>query len=91
MAINVGEIIGVGCQVQPGPFSEERVVTIETVHGPISGFVRETELKEARRGEWMVRAEVRAIRGEELEVLIQGSFFTTNGVASVPKRLAMAA
>lgn len=91
MVIVVGQIIGVGCQVQPGPFSEERVVTIETVHGPISGFVHETDLKEACKGEWMVRAEVRAVRGDELEVLIQGSFFTTNGVASVPKRLAMAA
>jgi hypothetical protein len=91
MGINVGDIIGVGCQVQPGPFSEERVVTIETVHGPISGFVRENELRQTAQGEWMVRAEVRAIRGEELEVLIRGSFFTTNGVASVPKRLAMAA
>lgn len=91
MKMNVGDIIGVGCQVQPGPFSEELVVTIETTHGPISGFVRQTELKKIREKEWMVRAEVRAIRGEELEVLIRGSFFTTNGVASVPMRLAMAA
>lgn len=91
MAMNVGDLIGVSCQVQPGPFSEERVVTIETVHGPLSGFVRESELKEIRKGEWVVRAEVRAIRGDELEVRIWGSFFTTNGVASVPKHLAMAA
>lgn len=89
--MNVGDVIYVECQVQPGPFLEERVVTIETLQGPISGFVREIELKEGGKDEWMVRAKVRAIRGDELEVLIRGSFFTTNGVASVPKRLAMAA
>ncbi len=89
--MKIGDEIGVKCEAQPGPFSEERVVTIETVHGPISGFVRANELKETAPGEWKVRAEVRAIHGDELEVRIKGSFFTTNGVASVPKRLAMAA
>jgi hypothetical protein len=88
--IKVGDIIGILCQVQPGPFSEERVVTIETVHGPISGFVREVNLKETKDG-WFVHAQVRAIDNDTIEVLIEGSFFTTNGVASVPKRLAMAA
>jgi hypothetical protein len=88
--IKVGDIIGVFCQVQPGPFAEERVVTIETIHGPISGFVREENLREKDEG-WIVRAEVRAIGKDDLEVLINGSFFTTNGVASVPSRLAMAA
>jgi hypothetical protein len=88
--IKVGDVIGVRCRVQPGPFSEERVVTIETVHGPISGFVREEELKQDA-GEWFVRATVRGLTNEEIEVLIKGSFFTTNGVASVPRHLAMAA
>lgn len=88
--MKVGDIIGVRCQVQPGPFSEERVITIETVHGPISGFVREAELKQVHE-DWFVRSVVRAIGGDTLEVLINGSFFTTNGVASVSKHLAMAA
>jgi hypothetical protein len=88
--IKVGDFIGVFCEVQPGPFSEERVVTIETVHGPISGFVRQENLRQTDRG-WVVRAQVRAITSETIDVLMKGSFFTTNGVASVPKRLAMAA
>ena len=88
--IKVGDIIGVFCEVQPGPFSDERVLTIETVDGPISGFVRQENLRNTEKG-WVVRAEVRNISNDTIEVRIDGSFFTTNGVASVPKRLALAA
>jgi len=90
--IKVGDLIGVLCEVQPGPFPNERVVTIETIDGPISGFVREENVRKSKRG-WIVRAEVRGIGKDDIVLVqIQGSFFTTNGVASVPKRqLAMAA
>jgi hypothetical protein len=86
----VGDVIGVRCRVQPGPFSDERVVTIETTTGPISGFVSVDELKQ-EDGAWFVRSTVRALTHDEIEILIKGSFFTTNGVASVPRHLAMAA
>lgn len=89
--IEVGDTIGVFCEVQPGPFSGERVVTIETVHGPISGFVRKESLEETGKG-WVVRAVVCELGKDDIVVRIQGSFFTTNGVASVPRQqLAMAA
>jgi hypothetical protein len=87
---DVGDFVGVKCEVQPGPFSEERLITIETTDGAISGFVLESEL----RGEgekWWVRAKILSVLPESLEVRVRGSFFTTNGIASVPMHLAMAA
>jgi hypothetical protein len=88
--IEVGDVIGVQCRVQPGPFSEERLVSFDTVDGPISGFVREVNLKEVK-GQWFVRAVVQGVRDDILEVRVKGSFFTTNGLANVERRFAMAA
>ena len=88
--LEVGGNVGVRCKVQPGPFSDEHLVTIETVDGPISGFVNESEMKRVDQ-EWRVRGVVRAIKGDIIEVWIKGSFFTTNGLASVERQLALAA
>jgi hypothetical protein len=89
--IKVGDVIGVQCRVQPGPFSEERLVSFDTVDGPVSGFVREANLREVE-GQWFVRAVVQGIHDEDiLEVRVRGSFFTTNGLANVERRFAMAA
>ena len=88
--MKVGDVIGVKCQVQPGPFSDELVITVETTTGPISGFVRRDHLRETKDG-WLVRAVVLEMRPNEIQVDIEGSFFTTNGVASVSQHMAMAA
>jgi hypothetical protein len=88
--MKVGDVIGIQCEVRPGPFSEERLITFETVNGPISGFVRDTELKQAD-SQWYVRAIIQHIDGDVLDVRVKGSFFTTNGLASVPRRYATAA
>ena len=56
MAFKVGDFVGIKCEVQPGPFSEERLVTIETIDGAVLGFVRETELRQVG-DEWQVRRE----------------------------------
>jgi hypothetical protein len=88
--IKVGDVIGVQCRVQPGPFSEERLVSFDTVDGPVSGFVREVNLKEVE-SQWFIRAVVQGIRDDILEVRVKGSFFTTNGLANVERRFAMAA
>lgn len=88
--IAVGKEIRVPCKVQPGPFSEEHVVTIDTANGPISGFVREDNLIHLK-SQWYVRGIVRDIKKDTVLVWIKGSFFTTNGLASVPRHLAQAA
>lgn len=89
--ITVGQEIGIRCTVQPGPFSEERLISFETVDGPVSGFVNEERDLKKGGEKWFVRAEVLAIRDDILEVKVQGSFFTTNGVAEISRSTAMAA
>ncbi len=76
----VGDYVAIGCDVQPGPFEGERLVTIDAIDGAISGFVRESELRKQENG-WQIRGKVRNISSEAIEVWILGSFFTTNGIA----------
>lgn len=88
--LDIGMIIGIPCEVMPGPFSEERLISFETIHGPISGFVRESELREVE-GAWSVRGVVQKILTDTVEVMVTGSFFTTNGLASLSLDAAIAA
>jgi hypothetical protein len=88
--MKVGDVIGIQCDVRPGPFSGEHMITFGTVDGPISGFVRESDLKQVE-SQWYIRAVIQDIRDEVLHVRVRGSFFTTNGLAAVPRRYAMAA
>ncbi len=87
MALVIGQQVWIRCKVQAGPFSEEPLVTVESIDGPVTGFVNRDELKE----ESFVRAVVRNVVSDHVEVWIKGSFFTTNGLANVPRELAMAA
>jgi hypothetical protein len=90
MALQIGQQIRIPCTVQPGPFSEERLITFDSTDGPVSGFVRSDEVEE-KSGQPAIRGIVRAIEKDHLEVWIRGSFFTTNGLANVSTQLAMAA
>jgi hypothetical protein len=88
MALSVGQPVWIPCKVQPGPFSEEPLVTIDSTDGPITGFVNSAELSEDKN---RIRGIVRGIGKDHIEVWIKGSFFTTNGLTNVPLGLAMAA
>ena len=90
MALEIGQQVWVRCKVQPGPFAEEPLVTVEGTNGPLSGFVATDELKTLDR-ERYVRAIVRHVTRDHVEVWIKGSFFTTNGLANVPMELTTAA
>lgn len=90
MTMKIGDTIGIQCEVRPGPFSEERMITFDTIDGPISGFVRRSELRQ-QGTQWYVRAVIQNIKEDILEVRVRGSFFTTNGLASVSRKYAMAA
>jgi hypothetical protein len=85
-----GVTIGVPCDVKPGPFSGEQMISIETLSGPVSGFVRDNELKQ-QEGQWFVRAVVEEVYADSILVRIRGSFFTTNGIAAISRNLALAA
>jgi hypothetical protein len=88
--MKVGDMIGIQCDVRPGPFSGERMIKFDTVDGPISGFLRDYDLTQ-KNSQWYVRAVIQNIGEDTLEVRVKGSFFTTNGLATVPRRYAMAA
>jgi hypothetical protein len=91
MALATGQQIWIRCKIQPGPFSEEFLVTIESIDGPISGFIRNDELSDGPDGQPRVRAIVRRVAKDFVEVWVKGSFFTTNGLTNVRPELAMAA
>jgi hypothetical protein len=90
MALQIGQQVKIPCEVQPGPFSEERLVTFQSIEGSVSGFVKREELEEAG-GQPTIRGVIRAIEKDYLEVWVRGSFFTTNGLANVSTEMAMAA
>ena len=91
MPLSVGQEVSILCKVQPGPFSDEPLVTIESIDGPISGFVSTDELIHGANGEPRVRGVVNKVEGRIIEVWIKGSFFTTNGLTHVPQEMALAA
>ena len=90
MALTVGQNVWIRCTVQPGPFSEEPLVTVDTINDPVTGFIKSDELKLTEHEQY-VRGIVRNVATDHVEVWIRGSFFTTNGLANVPMELAMAA
>lgn len=86
-----GLVIDIPCEVLKGPFSGEHMISVETVDGPISGFVTDENVK-IEGGKAYVRAEVRRlISADVVEVMVAGSFFTTNGIATIPQKMALAA
>ena len=89
-SIKPGAKIQIQCEVKPGPFSGERLITFDTLDGPISGFVKEDDLV-SRSGSWLIAGIVQSIEKDYLVVKVRGSFFTTNGIANVSKEMAMAA
>lgn len=78
---NVGEIVEIQCEVQAGAFPTEVLVTLDTVEGPISGFVRKEAIKRVKGHEGYIRATVKDVSADTLTVVLQGSFFTTTGLA----------
>ena len=84
MTFKRGELIGVPCSIQLGPFPDERLVTVETDAGIISGFVKEDNLETSDGERGLVKGTVVDATDDSITVKLFGSFFTTaQGVASV--------
>jgi hypothetical protein len=83
-----GDSVGIPCTVQQGPFPDEKLVTVETVEGVISGFVKLENLDVKDDEEHgLVRGTVVTINGDRATVKISGSFFTTAaGLAFVSRK-----
>ena len=80
MSFAPGDSVGVPCETKPSPFPGERMVGIETKKGPISGFVRDEHFVRIQ-GRDYIRGRVVEVRKDTVMVEIQGSYFTTTGLA----------
>jgi hypothetical protein len=76
-----GQAVEILCEVQPGPFPRELLVTFQSIEGPVSGFVGEDTLRRVDGETGYLGAIVREVSDEALTVLVKGAFFTTTGLA----------
>jgi hypothetical protein len=77
-----GERVLVPTEVEAGAFPNEKLVTVETQDGPISGFARQESIVEEKTGQYLM-AEVKTVSEKALTVRLFGSFFTTTGLAVI--------
>ncbi|HUZ32007.1 MAG TPA: hypothetical protein VMV19_07875 [Xanthobacteraceae bacterium] len=82
-----GEKILVPTEAQSGAFPGERLVTISTETGPISGFAKADFVIHQGEGTYLI-AEVKRVFGNVVTVKLYGSFFTTTGLADISKSTA---
>lgn len=85
-----GDEVGIRCAVQPGPFSGEKLISFDTLDGPVTGFVKNEYLRQDG-DTWLVHAVVVDQQSDTVRVNVHGSFFTTNGLATIPREMALAA
>lgn len=78
-----GQIVDVPCDVQEGAFPNERLVTIDTVEGVMSGFIRSEYVRGKPGSRGSIRGKVARVSGNIVEVELLGSFFTSTGMAAV--------
>lgn len=81
MRVSIGESVAVPCEVSDGPFPGEKLVTIDTIDGPMSGFVDDTLIETLRDGRSSLVGQIKEIHGNVFTVLLKGSFFTSTGLA----------
>lgn len=84
MTLNEGDLVGVPCTIQLGPFPDEKLITVQTHEGPLSGFVKVGNLQSDDDEHGRVKGAVVRVSPDTITVRLFGSFFTTAlGVASV--------
>jgi len=85
--------VHIPCQIQPGAFPGEFLITIKFGDEVVSGFVRENFLKfddeSQKSGSGFVRGTIVEQSEEETVIQMPGSFFTTaTGLTSVSSKWA---
>jgi hypothetical protein len=85
-SVSVGSNIQLRCDVKPGPFEHERMVSFEAIDGHVSGFVKTSELSQIGAYRY-VRCVVEAVFEDDVTVRCRGDFFTSNGRATVSSAL----
>lgn len=84
MTPKVGEIILVPVRAEKGPFSEECLISFDSIDGPISGFIRSDQV-EKKDGRSFIQARVLKVEPKAITVQLHGSFFTTTGLAHIDR------
>lgn len=79
-----GQKVLVPTKVEAGAFPGEKLVTVDTNTGPVSGFTQNDFIIERPDGQYLV-AEVKRVSDAVLTVMLIGSFFTTTGLAEIPR------
>lgn len=79
-----GNEVGIPCDVKQGAFPEENLITIETISGPVSGFVNRDSILKLEGESGYIRGVVHDVTEDTVTVWIRGSFFTTTGLAYLP-------
>ena len=81
-----GDQVQIQCDIGPGAFPTEFLVTFETVDGPISGFVRRENVVRSDKGDvGFISGTVEEVTDDVITVLVRGSFFTTTGIATLKR------
>lgn len=79
MGVKVGRVVWIPCEVRPGPFSDERVIRIQSDGGAHVAFVRVDALREPiAEGETAVRAVIVDVSGGTFHARVAGEPVTTS-------------
>lgn len=81
-----GDAVLVPTEVDAGAFPNEKLVTVNTEKGPVSGFARNEQIVQEPDGHYL-RGIVEHVADQIVTVKLSGSFFTTTGSAAVQKSL----
>ncbi|MGH7238428.1 MAG: hypothetical protein ACREHG_00010 [Candidatus Saccharimonadales bacterium] len=79
MNINIGDFVGVPCQIETGPFPDEHVITITTDDESMSGFASAENIHRTSEKSGFVKAQIVQVKENYILVRIFASFFTTAG------------
>ena len=84
-----GQTVKVWCQVNSGAFPTEYFVSLDAVPEPVSGFVKRDDVT-VKEGEstGFIMGTITDVSPDTISVRIQGSFFTTTGLTSIPREKA---
>ena len=82
MAPRPGQTVLVPTNVKAGAFPGEKLVSVETTGGIVSGFAKSDAIVEQSNAQY-IKAEVKNVTRQTLTVKLAGSFFTTTGLADI--------
>lgn len=70
---NIGERVSIPCSLKPGPIKGEYLITVQSVDGPVSGFVKKQFIVKFGPNAFVVGI-IEGIQPETILVDIPGSF-----------------